>query len=351
MTGVDAFPYTGNAAIIGSLAVTADTGNVEFSYINVIPSAWSVGGALSIARYGLAGAGTQNAGLAFGGNYFGRCNSTEEYNGSSWSAGGALITARCVAGAGEQNAGLAFGGEYFAPVSCTEEYNGTSWTAGGALSTARYYLAGVGTQNAALAFGGTAGPFGLACTEEYSPGLVNTKTFDYSCSTGDLRLTGDTFFLGQTNMVGALSVTANTGNVEFYYGVTGAASWSAGGALITARCFLTGAGTQNAGLAFGGFVSPAVVSCTEEYDGSSWAAGGALITGRCSLAGAGTQNEGLAFGGYVSPSGNSSCTEEYNQHVWTASNPLITARKGLAGAGTQNAGLAFGGYVSPAAVS
>ena len=38
--------------------------------------------------------------------------------------------------------------------SCTEEYNGTSWTAGGALITGRYFLGGAGEQNAALGFGG-----------------------------------------------------------------------------------------------------------------------------------------------------------------------------------------------------
>jgi hypothetical protein len=38
--------------------------------------------------------------------------------------------------------------------SVTEEYDGTSWTAGGNLGTARRRLAGAGTQTAGLAFGG-----------------------------------------------------------------------------------------------------------------------------------------------------------------------------------------------------
>jgi hypothetical protein len=63
----DPFPYSGDAEIIGSLSVTANTGNVEFSYISGGTASWSTGGALSTARYSLAGAGTQNAGLAFGG--------------------------------------------------------------------------------------------------------------------------------------------------------------------------------------------------------------------------------------------------------------------------------------------
>ncbi len=62
---------------------------------------WSSGGALSTGgRYQLAGAGTQNAGLAFGGNN-GYPNTagvrTEEYNGTLWSAGGNLITGKFIA--------------------------------------------------------------------------------------------------------------------------------------------------------------------------------------------------------------------------------------------------------------
>jgi hypothetical protein len=128
-------------------------------------SSWVTCGALSIARKELAGAGTQTAGLAFGGDNGLDLSCTEEYNGASWSTGGALITARrALAGAGTQNNGLAFGGNY--PGTCTEEYNGSSWSTGGALITGRLYLAGAGTQTAGLAFGGLDG-YASSCTEEY----------------------------------------------------------------------------------------------------------------------------------------------------------------------------------------
>ena len=68
------------------------------------------------------------------------------YFGGGWSAGGALITARSqLAGTGTQNAGLAFGGNSPSIVPCTEEYNGTSWTTVGRMNTARNNLAGAGT--------------------------------------------------------------------------------------------------------------------------------------------------------------------------------------------------------------
>jgi hypothetical protein len=69
-------------------------------------SVWSTGGNLGTARYALAGAGTQAAGLAFG-----SFTATEEYNGSNWSASNNLNNGRyALAGAGTQAAGLAFGG-------------------------------------------------------------------------------------------------------------------------------------------------------------------------------------------------------------------------------------------------
>jgi hypothetical protein len=59
------------------------------------------------ARHSLGGAGTQTAGLAFGGIYTRSTNATEEYDGTSWTAGGNLNTARrSLAGAGTQTAGL-----------------------------------------------------------------------------------------------------------------------------------------------------------------------------------------------------------------------------------------------------
>jgi hypothetical protein len=77
---------------------------------------------LGCARYGPSGVGTQNAGLAAGGYGGGNNSVTEEYNGTSWSAGGSLINARRnSAGAGTHSAGLAFGGNN--ALSCTEEYN------------------------------------------------------------------------------------------------------------------------------------------------------------------------------------------------------------------------------------
>jgi hypothetical protein len=58
---------------------------------NIMVQAWAAGGNLGTARRSFAGAGTQTAGLAFGGYYNQECsNATEEYDGSTWTPGGNL---------------------------------------------------------------------------------------------------------------------------------------------------------------------------------------------------------------------------------------------------------------------
>jgi hypothetical protein len=130
------------------------------------------------ARRSLAGAGIQTAGLAFGGKTTVALTSTEEYDGSAWTAGGNLGTARYVlSGAGTQTAGLAFGGLTTTAVANTEEYDGSAWTTGGNLTTARHGLGGAGTQTAGLAFGGN----GLSnATEEYTDPSFGVKTLTTS---------------------------------------------------------------------------------------------------------------------------------------------------------------------------
>jgi len=117
--------------------------------------------------------------------------------------------------------------------------------------------------------------------------------------------------------------------------------WTVGNNLNTAREELAGAGTQTAGLSFGGYTT-VVVTTTEEYDGTSWTASNGLNTARRGLAGAGTLTAGLSVAGYTT--GNVATTEEYDGTSWAASNNRNTASRTLAGCGTQTAGLSFGGY-------
>ena len=62
--------------------------------------------------------------------------------------------------------------------------------------------------------------------------------------------------------------TTNLKTIISYCGY-GAGTWSTGGALITARYNVGGAGTKSAGLVFGGYDAGGSVSCTEEYNAGS----------------------------------------------------------------------------------
>jgi hypothetical protein len=155
--------------------------------------------------------------------------------------------------------------------------------------------------------------------------------------TGSAQIIGQLIVTGSVTTTGSLSIT---GSVAFSYENPNI-SWRAGGAMITARRGLAGAGTSTAALGFGGY-NPTTLACTEAYNGTSWAAGGAMITARFSLGGAGTQNSALAFGGSIVFSGNG-CTENYNGSTWTVGGTMIIARFRLAGVGTQNNALGFGG--------
>jgi hypothetical protein len=69
-----------------------------------------------------------------------------------------------------------------------------------------------------------------------------------------------------------------------------------GGNLNTARYQLAGAGTQTAGLGFGGDTGPTITSATEEYNGTSWTLIlGSLNTARRYLGGSRNSNSSFSF--------------------------------------------------------
>jgi hypothetical protein len=72
---------------------------------------------------------------------------------------------------------------------------------------------------------------------------------------------------------------------------------------------------------------PPITGATEEYDGSTWTASPpGLNTARYLPGGAGTQTAGLAFGGYTGTA-TTTATEEYNGSTWaTSPGSLNTAR-------------------------
>jgi len=264
--------------------------------------AWASGGNLGTARYQLSGCGTQTAGLAYGGYSSPpavRHALTEHYDGSAWTDGEAMSSARSQLSGqhvGSQTAALSIGGNSPAGNygALCEEYDGTDWAATDPLTTARSYLAGFGIQTAAVAAGGSTSP-ATAVTEEYN-----------------------------------------------------GTSWANGEDMVgTARYGATGTGTLTAGLAVGGYHSHALV---EEYDGTDWTAVTAIPAAKHGVfGGMGTQTNCLLAGGSSgSPSTKISVCNTYDGTNWAASPALATARAMGSSGGTSTLAFAAGGNATGA---
>ena len=321
-------------------ATTYSTATEEYNGFS-----WVNGGSLGLARYYLAGFGTQTAAVAAGGYNGGNKSEVEEYDGSSWSEVTDIPTAgRSQGAAGTLTAGLIFGAAD-SPQVKTFEYDGTNWTAGGDLNTGRKYMAGTGTQTAALAVGGSFGaPIQSNDTEEYD-GSAWTSVNDIN--TARRALTG---FGTQTSAAIGGGTPPLSSAIEEYDGT----NWITSPAtLSTARRYLGGFGSLSSAGVFCGGKNGTVLNSTEEYNSSLntitqavWSTGGTVNTIGDVSAGAGTMNAGLKFGGYP-PSGGgvgTTATEEYNGSSWTSVNSMNTAGYGLTGTGLQTAAVRFGGY-------
>ena len=231
-------------------------------------SAWTAGGTMGTARKRLAGAGTQTAGLAFGGTDTTYSALTEEYDGSAWTTGGVLGNARNdLGGAGTQTAGLAFGGFNlaFGPTpatrrtTLTEEYDGSAWTAGGALPTATSSMAGAGTQTVGLGFAGYNTTYAVQ-TYEYDG---SSWTAGGNLTTGRSKPGGTGTQTSALAFGGTVSGGGRTAATEQYDGT----SWGAASSMSISRNNYPGAaGDTSAGLAWGGRTDAAdTTTATEEY--------------------------------------------------------------------------------------
>jgi hypothetical protein len=294
-----------------SPSVTGNTEEYNRSTSIITAAAWAAGGNMTTGRIVGGGAGIQTAAIAFGGNQATPSTpanpfmvNTEEYNGSSWSPGGNMGTARTnIGAAGTQTATLGFGGiNATVAINSVEEYDGSTWSPGGLMNTATpYSRVGAGTQTAALGFGGAiySGPGTFA---------VSNVSEEYNGS-----------------------------------------SWTSTPTMNTARYIGAGGGIVSAALSAGGYDGADYSSATEEYNGSAWTTVNPLPQKLNSQAFSGTQTAGLFFGGQFPsiPSSNIVNSISYDGTNYSTAPNLGTGRRALSGAGTQTAGLAFGGIISP----
>ena len=316
-------------------------------------TSWSEQNDMNVERRTMSGtAGTQTAALFFGGyrditpTPNGAMNSTESYNGTSFTNEPALNTAVWQnTGSGIQTAAVSVGG----PPTQTEHYDGSSWTTNAAINTAKIAAGAAGTTSNIVVFGGTTdgGDTGLTGTTELYDGTSWSEVADMAVARRGLGKAGT--YNNAIAMGGLGPAKSNTEEFNVSTSITTAAAWASGGNLPAVNNGLAGCGIQTAALGFGSR-TPGQDQATYEYDGSSWTSGGSLGTPIGNGNGAGTQTAGLSFGG--GPSGGTSTdSREYNGSSWTAGNSMNNAKALAAGTGTQTAALVSHGTPHPNTVS
>jgi hypothetical protein len=323
----------------GQLWYNSTTGDLKQA--ETTSAAWSSGGNMGAAIYHHAGFGTQTAAVMAGGHtylaYDYRAN-TEEYDGTSWTAGGNLSTGRrSPSGAGTLTSGLVVSGStgtvgqggIGTPTTSTEEYDGTSWTAGGTItlesSTGATPRATGASQTSAIAVGGddsSGGPGVYLCSNK-------TQHYDgTSWTAGGNLSTGRKYHQVMGTETDGLAAGGGTGfyssdaitSTEEYDG----SSWSSGGNLNDYKRFNAESGISTSSGAWTGGARDAQNSggptdgAVETYNGTSWSIGPTMSQHRGNAAGAGNYAAGLVAAGniYDSPgpgqyiTGNTATSEE-----------------------------------------
>ena len=223
---------------------------------------------MSMGRAAAAGGGNSSDAICMGG--YGD-TSTEEYNGTSWSSGGDLNTGRyAMGGAGNSANAICMSGYTYdeetdeeALVPYTEEYNGTSWSNGGDLATARYYPASGGNASNAICMGGYADSGYSNATEEY-----NGTSWGSGGNLANARYE----LAGGGSSTDAICMGGNASGISNKTETYNGNSWSAGGNLGTARMTLAGGGSSTSAVCMGGYASGSLYSAvTEEYAEASTA--------------------------------------------------------------------------------
>ena len=301
--------------------------NITEEYHNtfevVTAGAWASGNTMNNTTHeARQGAGLQTAAVVWGGYQPSPANNTvdtEEYDGTSWTETANSVTGVTqAAGFGIQTAAVSAGGfdsdgnsgphetQYLA---ITEEYNGSSWTAGELMAAAdgRSALRGCGTLTAGLAIGGArpgVTPSYLAFVEEYDgtdwtavTALPGARGYGMTAGTQTAAL-----YAG-----GYTSPPATRHDESYEYDGT---NWTAGGDLLTGKSASLSfqAGTQTDAMHTGGSDGTATISKSEGYDGTSWSTRPNCSNAREDGAGAGTAALGLAAGKNTAPRG---ITEEF----------------------------------------
>jgi len=297
----DYSPYAGQTVQNEGQVWYNNTENVWKVQERLTTGAWSSSANYPTPLRSGAASGTPTAGV-YATGYDGTANitNTNEYDGSAWTAGNPVNTARraTISSTGTQTSVVMTAGFTTAATNATEEYDGTSWTTTGNLPYSGYSVAASGTGSAGLAWGGSVAT---------PPG--------------------------------------RTDSTNEYNGAT----WTAGGSLPSRWSSAGGAGTQTATISISGEndAVPGPTPATLSYDGSTWSTlGASLNQSRLdSAVGGSTQTAALAVGGGnpSPPTGTLNTTETYDGISWSVQGNYPTTITAARGAGSSSAAFVVGG--------
>lgn len=283
-----------------------DRATETYTYIVPPTAVWRAVNDMNTTVCKQGSSGGQTDALSFGGGSASGSdrNTTEKYDGISWSAVANMNTSRnMVEGCGVENASMSCGGAdwnvvQFEPLNTTEEYDSVSWSASNNLNTARYTHAAAGLQSAAVAVGG---------------------------------FTGNQF-------------TGSTATSEEYNGST----WAAGNDANKTRVYTSAFGKQNSSVLIGGD-GTGTSNESEEYDGISWSNAHDLNYGTIYCASTeffSTNYTGMTFcgtaGGGAAQGFEGTACQGYDGTSWTDLSSTLTGRLNAGGCGMSTA-LSFGG--------
>lgn len=350
-----------NSAVVSAGYVTPGTNCVTCTE-EWDGTSWSAGGANIYAVYATRGAGTQNAASQVGGYITPSYRNYHlQYDGSTWASSTAYPSnIGYMANLGTQSDLLLTGG--YGPARRTDVtlYNGTSWSSETALPVANHVHNAAGaSSNAAITAGGNQNAYGNCAHYDYNGSSWSTGPnmpagVGYGVSGG----TADCAIAGHSNLSSAWP--SFTRCHQSWNGTT----WSAGpsydtnkyGAMGNSR---SGTSTIGAGGYPGSYPATAVAQSFEDcYDApvytceymnsfftssaASWSTNNAINNARAYHAGAGETWDTSLIFGGDYPAGT--CTETFDGTTWSTAGALSTAQYRQAGTGTQNAALSIFGW-------
>ena len=260
---------------------------------------------------------------------------------SAWRTENSLNTARSEGGSAglTSSAALLFGGYDGSPKNHCESFNGTAWTEVANLNTSRFALGGLGTYTAALGMGGT------------PPLMTNNESWNGSAwteSNGDLNTARQYISCAGDNTAG-LAFGGGTPPATAVTELWNGSSWSERNDLNTARGnYAGGTGTSTSALMAGGTSHS---TKTELWNGTCWSETTDINTGRFFMGSSkrdASNATAIIFGGEIPPSStDTGKTELWNGSTWSEQNDLSVSRNYLMGAGVSTGALAFGGVEPP----